>query len=233
MFFIFLVPSFSKIACFNTGSSYLSDVLGDFKSQVADKKYQVVISTCAELAFDKGYQFFALGYNGLCRSGPNARDEYHKEGATSDNNCVNGIGINKRIAVYTFSEFHVDNICLTVSDNICQNGVGIGKLIAVYTIDETLAFETEVGLVFYYRFHKRTHAYLKREARELRELKQRRKSDFLSPKSFFFLRRDNLSPYLSPWRGVNVGPVAIPEIFAQTQGFDHWQLSHPVKIAFH
>ncbi|RMX48625.1 hypothetical protein pdam_00008003 [Pocillopora damicornis] len=96
------VPAFSKIACFNTGSSYLSDVLGDFKSQVADKKYQVVISTCAELAFDKGYQFFALGYDGLCRSGPNARDEYHKEGATSDNNCVNGIGINKRIAVYTF-----------------------------------------------------------------------------------------------------------------------------------
>ena len=187
MFFIFLVPAFSKIACFNTGSSYLSDVLGDFKSQVADKKHQVVISTCAELAFDKGYQFFALGYNGLCRSGPNARDEYHKEGATSDNNCVNGIGINKRIAVYTFGEFHVNNICLTVSDNICQNGVGIGKLIAVYTIDETLAFETEVCLVFYYRFHKRTHAYLKREARELRELKQRRKSDFLSPKSFFFL----------------------------------------------
>ena len=209
MFFIFLVPAFSKIACFNTGSSYLSDVLGDFKSQVADKKHQVVISTCAELAFDKGYQFFALGYNGLCRSGPNARDEYHKEGATSDNNCVNGIGINKRIAVYTFGEFHVNNICLTVSDNICQNGVGIGKPIAVYTIDETLAFETEVGLVFYYRFHKRTHAYLKREARELRELKQRRKSDFLSPKSFFFFYVETTFRHiflpgegemLAPWR---------------------------------
>ena len=32
------------------------------------------------------------------------RDEYHKEGATSDNNCPNGIGVNKRIAVYTFGK---------------------------------------------------------------------------------------------------------------------------------
>ena len=108
---LFSVPKFREIACFNTGSSLLSDILGDFKSQVADEKHQEVIGACAELAFDKGYKFFALGYNGVCRSGPNARDEYHKEGATSDSNCPNGIGINKRIAVYTFGKFHVDNIC--------------------------------------------------------------------------------------------------------------------------
>ena len=104
---LFLVPSYSKIACFNTGSSSLPDILGDFKSQVAENKHQGVISACAELAFDEGYKFFALGYNGICRSGPNARDDYHKESATSDNNCPNGIGINNRIAVYTFGElFH-------------------------------------------------------------------------------------------------------------------------------
>ena len=101
---LFSVPTFSKIACFNTGSSFLPDILGDFKSQVENNKQQEVISACAELAFDKGYRFFALGYNSLCRSGPNVRDEYHKEGATSDNNCPNGIGVNKRIAAYTFGK---------------------------------------------------------------------------------------------------------------------------------
>ena len=101
---LFSVPPFSKIACFNTGSSFLPDILGDFKSQVENNKQQEVISACAELAFDKGYRFFALGYNSLCRSGTNVRDEYHKEGATSDNNCPNGIGVNKRIAVYTFGK---------------------------------------------------------------------------------------------------------------------------------
>ena len=101
---LFSVPTFSKIACFNTGSSFLPDILGDFKSQVENNKQQEVISACAELAFDKGYRFFALGYNSLCRSGTNVRDEYHKEGATSDNNCPNGIGVNKRIAVYTFGK---------------------------------------------------------------------------------------------------------------------------------
>ena len=101
---LFSVPTFSKIACFNTGSSFLPDILGDFKSQVENNKQQEVISACAELAFDRGYRFFALGYNSLCRSGPNVRDEYHKEGATSDNNCPNGIGVNKRIAVYTFGK---------------------------------------------------------------------------------------------------------------------------------
>ena len=112
VFHFFLVPSFSKIACFNTEKSFLPDTLGDFKSLVAENKHQEVISACAELAFDKGYKFFALGYNGLCRSGKNTRDEYHKKSSTSDSNCPNGIGVGKRIVVYTFGEslvltFHI------------------------------------------------------------------------------------------------------------------------------
>ena len=100
------MPSFSRIACFNTGSSLLPDVLGDFRDLVNEKKSQEAISACAELAFDKSYTFFALGYNGKCRSGPNARDEYHSKSSTSDKNCPNGIGIDKRIVVYTFGKFH-------------------------------------------------------------------------------------------------------------------------------
>ena len=80
-------------------------MLGDFRDLVNENKAQEAISACAELAFDKSYKFFALGYNGKCRSGPNARDEYHIKGSTSDTNCPNGIGIDKRIVVYTFGKF--------------------------------------------------------------------------------------------------------------------------------
>jgi len=96
------VPSFSRIACFNTYYNFLPDVLGDFREEVNQNKAVEVIDKCSELAFEKNYKFFALGYNGRCRSGPNARDEYHNKSSTSDANCPNGIGIDKRIVVYTF-----------------------------------------------------------------------------------------------------------------------------------
>ena len=51
------MPSFSKIACFNTVSGYLTDVLGDFRVQVQQNRFKEVISSCSELAFDKGYRF--------------------------------------------------------------------------------------------------------------------------------------------------------------------------------
>ena len=107
MFFLSFVavPSFSKIACFNTENNFLPDELGDFRNQVKKNKYEEVISACSELAFEKNYKFFALGYNGRCRSGPNARDEYHnKTTANEVKYCPNGIGIDKRIVVYTFGE---------------------------------------------------------------------------------------------------------------------------------
>lgn len=60
----------------------------------------------------------------------------------------------------------------------------------------------------------------------LRVMKMRRKSVDLSPKSFFFFgSRKDLSLYFF-LATTNVCPVAIPEIFAHTQGFDNWQLIH-------
>ena len=103
--FLFSVPSFSRIACFNTGNSFLPDVLGDFTQEVKQGRAQEVIGKCAELAFQKNYKFFALGYNGRCRSGPNARNEYHNMTTANEvKYCPNGIGIDKRIVVYTFGE---------------------------------------------------------------------------------------------------------------------------------
>ena len=108
--FTFAVPSFSKIACFETSSKLLPVVLGDFKNLVKDNKFQQAISACAELAFDKSYKFFVLGYYGICRSGPNARQQYHSKSSLSDKNCPNGIGIDESIEVYTFGKFPLGSI---------------------------------------------------------------------------------------------------------------------------
>jgi len=110
-FFSFpLVPSFTRIACFNIGSNLLPDVLGDFKNLVKQGRSKESISACAELAFGRSYKFFALGFNGICRSGPNARQQYHIKGSTKEINCPNGIGIDKRIAVFTFGKFASRNM---------------------------------------------------------------------------------------------------------------------------
>ena len=107
---IFPVPSFSKIACFEAANSLLPDILGDFRDLVEDNKIQQAISACAELAFDKSYKFFALGYHGMCRSGLNARQQYHSKRSLSDKNCPNGIGIDKTMEVYTFGKFTLASI---------------------------------------------------------------------------------------------------------------------------
>ena len=112
--FTFPVPSFSKIACFETSSKLLPVVLGDFRDLVKDNKFQQAISACAELAFDKSYKFFVLGYYGICRSGPNARQQYHSKSSLSDKNCPNGIGIGKRIQVYTFGKFTLGSISTNI-----------------------------------------------------------------------------------------------------------------------
>ena len=59
-------------------------------------------------------------------------------------------------------------------------------------------------------------------------MKERRKSDNLSLKSFIWMSE---KPFAIHFLQVscNVCPVAIPEICAQTQGSDYWQLIHSVS----
>ena len=110
------MPSFSKIACFNTASNLLPDVLGDFRDEVSQSNAQEAIDKCSELPFDKSYKFFALGYNGQCRSGPKAREQYHSKPAIKDTNCPNGIGIGRRIVVYTFGKFSCIYPCVKIEN---------------------------------------------------------------------------------------------------------------------
>ena len=113
-FLFLLVPSFTKIACFNIGSNLRQDVLGDLTHLVKQDKFIESIRACAELAFSRSYQFFALGDNGLCWSGPNARQRYYIKGSTKETNCPNGIGKEKRIAVFTFGKFTLRNMSCNI-----------------------------------------------------------------------------------------------------------------------
>ena len=54
-------------------------------------------------------------------------------------------------------------------------------------------------------------------------IKLPRKSVDLSPKSFFWTSKQPFAIYFL-LTTCTVGPVAIPEIFSQTQGSDYWQL---------
>ena len=59
--------------------------------------------------------------------------------------------------------------------------------------------------------------------KSISDKKKAAKSDNLSPKSFF-LTSEQTSAIHFLLASCNVCPVAIPEIFAQTQGSDYWQL---------
>ena len=59
-----------------------------------------------------------------------------------------------------------------------------------------------------------------------------RKSVDLSPKSFFWTSKQPFAKYFL-LASRSVSPVAIPEIFAQTQGSDYWQLIHCAGFDVH
>ena len=90
-------------------------MLGDLTHLVKQDKFLESTRACAELAFSRSYKFFALGYNGLCWSEPNARQQYYIKGSTKETNCPNGIGKEKRIAVFTFGKFTLRNMSCNTS----------------------------------------------------------------------------------------------------------------------
>ncbi|KAJ7328152.1 metalloendopeptidase [Desmophyllum pertusum] len=83
------------IGCFKTPDGLFSEMLGDFTSYDPDS----AIMECGERTHEKGYHVFALGYGGLCMSGPYAQDNYYKHGQPKTSrerittNCSNGIGL--------------------------------------------------------------------------------------------------------------------------------------------
>ncbi|XP_078379485.1 A disintegrin and metalloproteinase with thrombospondin motifs 1-like [Oculina patagonica] len=90
------------IGCFKTPEGLFSETLGDFTQEPDPDQ---ALMQCGELAHDQGYQVFALGFGGLCLSGPDSQDKYYLHKSPSKKNkdkCSNGIGIGLHSVVYSF-----------------------------------------------------------------------------------------------------------------------------------
>ena len=88
------------VACF-VGADNLQEVLGDFTKEINPSE---VVKKCARLAQVKNYNFFALGKDGLCLSGPDTRHRYYI-GGTYGAKCRDGVGIGNSMFVYVLGKF--------------------------------------------------------------------------------------------------------------------------------
>jgi len=88
------------IGCFKTPSGLFSETLGDFTHEADPDQ---ALMECGELAHNKNYSVFALGFRGLCLSGPDAQDKYYQhKPASKRTKCSNGIGLGPHSVVYSF-----------------------------------------------------------------------------------------------------------------------------------
>ena len=105
------------IGCFKTPSGLFSETLGDFTHEADPNQ---ALMECGELAHNKSRRVFALGFGGLCLSGPDARDKYylHKPPAQRKK-CSNGIGLGSHSVVYSFG---MDNYFFCFTSYTCACG---------------------------------------------------------------------------------------------------------------
>ena len=93
------------IGCFKTPSGLFSKTLGDFRAEAKTDPNQAVMQ-CGELAHRNGYRVFALGFDGLCMSGADAKNKYYKHkqpGRKTDaDKCSGVIGQGPLSVVYSF-----------------------------------------------------------------------------------------------------------------------------------
>lgn len=93
------------IGCFKTPSGLFSKTLGDFRAEAKTDPNQAVMQ-CGELAHRNGYRVFALGFDGLCTSGADAKNKYYKHkqpGRKTDaDKCSGVIGQGPFSVVYSF-----------------------------------------------------------------------------------------------------------------------------------
>ena len=82
---------------------------------------------CGELAHNKRYHVFALGFGGLCQSGGDAQDKYFLKGSPSKRNkCSNVIGFGPHSIVYSFG-MDDDSICFMSYSYACGRVFGDGS----------------------------------------------------------------------------------------------------------
>ena len=98
----FPAPPELEIGCFR--GNPLSEQLADFTADLDWQHTDVLARKCAQLSHNKGYKYFALGNNGVCSSGANAKTEYFKNGGARLSDCLNGVGNKKSIFAYSLGK---------------------------------------------------------------------------------------------------------------------------------
>jgi len=89
-----------EIGCFKTPSGLFSENLGNFAHE-ADRNQALM--ECGELAHNKSYNVFALGFGGLCLSGADAQRKYYLyKPPAKKTKCSDGIGLGPHSVVYSF-----------------------------------------------------------------------------------------------------------------------------------
>lgn len=88
------------IGCFKTSLGLFSETLGDFRHEADPDQ---AFMKCGELAHNKNYHVFALGFGGLCLSGEDAHNKYFLKGPPSQKTkCSNEIGFGPHSVVSSF-----------------------------------------------------------------------------------------------------------------------------------
>ena len=126
----FAVSTFYHIGCFNHDPNSIPVLKGIEKRELDVNKVSAVVINCAELAQANDYKYFAVGYKGVCYSGPQANETYFKKGpAQTKRKCTSG-GVGKQgvFVVYTFGK----------STNLNENNFAVPSLLN--SICEVLIF---------------------------------------------------------------------------------------------
>ena len=102
------------IGCFKTSLGLFSETLGDFRHEADPDQ---AFMKCGELAHNKNYHVFALGFGGLCLSGEDAQNKYFLKGPPSQKTkCSNEIGFGPHSVV---SSFGMDNDYFCYTSHLC------------------------------------------------------------------------------------------------------------------
>ncbi|KAL9986875.1 hypothetical protein ACROYT_G001084 [Oculina patagonica] len=79
-------PSLQLVGCYHD-SQYdraLQDNYANFRDQIIWTKMELTVHQCAHVAYDKGYEYFAIQFYGECWGGKDAGKSYAKHGKSED-----------------------------------------------------------------------------------------------------------------------------------------------------
>lgn len=78
------LPDLQPLGCYKdkSGDRALPINYANFRSQINWKEWPQLetVQKCAQVAFNKGYEYFAVQFYGVCYTGNNALQTYHKHG---------------------------------------------------------------------------------------------------------------------------------------------------------